>query len=118
MKMSLIVILATAFCIASSAAAQDKETQAKSKPCEYTGTVKAKLENPNRITLEIQETLIEFEFTYDGKKECISWENLGVGNNVNVTCKEKKNGMEATCVKPISSGTTLKGVTIKGGSVR
>ena len=63
--------------------------------------------------LETQGALKEFGFTHDGKKECIQWGQLAVGDSVTVSCKEKKNGLEAMCVKKQSSGATLKGGTIK-----
>lgn len=118
MKKSLIVLLVIALCAVFPAAAKAEEPQAKSKICEYKGTVKQKLENPNRISVESQGKLVEFYFTHDGKKECSSWQQLAIGDNVIVSCKEKKEGMEATCVKKVPAGTTFKGGTIQGGSIR
>ena len=107
--MTLTILL----CIVSLAGAQGKGTQAKPESCEYAGTIKEKLENPNRFMLETQGALKEFGFTHDGKKECIQWGQLAVGDSVTVSCKEKKNGLEAMCVKKQSSGATPKGGTIK-----
>jgi hypothetical protein len=118
MKKTLVFLVAIVFGTIFSVAAQGEELQTKSKPCEYTGTVKQKLEKPDRILLQIQEGLKEFNFIHASKKGCISWIEITNGDNIIVSCKEKKDGMEATCVQKIKSGTTLQGGTIQGGTMR
>jgi hypothetical protein len=118
MKKSVVLILTIVFCMVSLTAAQEKGLQAKPEPCAYAGTVKEKLENPNRFILQTQAGLKELAFTHDGKKECVPWAQLAVGDSVAVSCKEKKNGLEATCVKKQTSGTTFQGGTLKGVTIK
>ena len=112
MKKTLLIFMALTLCAVLSGTAQGVELKAKPNACEYNGVVK--MVNPNRITVETQAGLKEFYFTHDGKKECLSFEELKVEDNVSVSCKEKKDRIEATCVKKIPVGTTLKGVTGTG----
>jgi hypothetical protein len=119
MKRLLVVLVAIALCTVLSAVAKGEDPQTKSKPCEYTGTVKEKLEKPDRIVkVETQEGLKDFYFMHDGKKECNSWQELAIGDNVRVSCKKKKDRIEATCVIKIPTGTTLRGGTLKGGTIK
>ena len=117
MKRSFVSLVAIMLCTVLPSAAQGEELQAKPKPCEYSGTVKQKLEKPRRIVVETQEGLIEFYFKHDGRKECISWQELAIGDKIRVSCRAKKNRLEATCVQEISPGTTLKGGSLKGVTI-
>ena len=117
MKKSLVVLAAIVFCMVVAATAQSQESKVQPKYLEYTGKI-TKIEKPDMIAVQTKEGLMEFYLKHDGKKECSSWQQLAIGDNVIVSCKEKKDGMEATCVKKVPAGSTLKGGSIKGGSIR
>lgn len=115
MKNLVVVFVAILLCIFFVAESQGEEVQAKSKSFEFTGTIMAKFENPERIIVESQGNPMEFHFAHDAKKQCISWQDLVIGEYVEVVYKEKKDHREATCISKKPRGTTIQGVKIGGG---
>jgi hypothetical protein len=101
MKKALLIFLVVAFCAVLSYPAECQELKAQPKACEYTGTITGKFEKPDRITLAAQGGPKEFNFKHSGKNGCLSFMDLTIGDNVNVSCEEKKDHLEAICVKKI-----------------
>ncbi len=120
MKKSLVVSVAIALCFVLSAVAQAEEPKAKSRSCEYTGIIKELLDNPERISVEVQggDRKIFYFQKKEAKKECNSWQELTIENRVMVICKEKRGRLEATCVKKEPTAPCLSGASISGGTLR
>jgi hypothetical protein len=118
MKRALLVLVALAVCSAFPFAARADEPQAKPASCEYTGTVKQKLEKPDRIVVETQADIKEFYFKHPAPKGCNSSQDLAVGDRVRISCQEQNGRIQAICVQKIRSGATLRGGTIKGGKIQ
>jgi hypothetical protein len=116
MKKSLVVLAGIVFCTVVAATAQSQESKSQPKYLEYTGKI-TKIEKPDMIAVQTKEAPMEFYLKHGGGKDCLSLQDLAIGDNVLVSCKEKKDPMEARCVKKISPGATFRGsaqgVTIK-----
>jgi len=117
MKKALAVIVAIAFCVVLTATAQAQDSKAQAKLLEYMGKI-TKIEKPDLIAMQTKEGPMEFFLKHEGGKDCVPLDKLAVGDNVIVSCKEKKDRMEARCVKKVRSGTTLSGGTLQGGTIR
>jgi hypothetical protein len=104
-----IIILVIAIFIVLPITVQSQEAKEKPKPCEFTGVLKNKSDDPKRITIDAVDIQKEFSFIGEDKKECLSWPELVIGNNVRVICKEKKERLEATCVQKLQTGGTMTG---------
>jgi hypothetical protein len=116
MKKLLVLILTVLFCAVSLAAAEKKVAKPKPESRTYTGTVKEKVEHSKRFVLQTQESTKEFLFVPSGKDGCLAWKDVVVETYVDVTCREKKRVLEATCVsphKPSMQGVEMRGVEIR-----
>lgn len=133
MKRFLVISAITLFCalLTSTINADD------SKLLDATGTIKAKMEKPDRIVLTIQgggaqigggatisggaclggPTDKVFIYKHDGKKDCRAFDELNIGDNVIVSYKEKKDELEAVCIKNVST-PTLQGGNMQNGSMQ
>jgi hypothetical protein len=117
MKNPLSILVVIAFCVGLAATAQSQESKTQAKLLVYTGKI-TKIEKPDLIAVETNESVMEFHLKHDGGKDCVPIQELSVGDNVTVSCKEKKDRMEARCVKKIPVGTRMRGVTMQGVTVK
>ena len=117
MKKLLIVLMVISLCAVLAETAQSQESKAQVKPLVYTGNI-TKIEKPDMITVQTKEGPMEFYLKHDGGKDCVPLEKLVIGDNVTVNCKDKKERMEATCVKKMTSGATFKGGSLHGGTIK
>ena len=117
MKKSLAVLAAIAFCMVVAATAQNQETKPPPKNLEYTGKI-TKIERPDMIAVQTNDGPMEFYLKHDGGKDCVSLQDLAIVDNVRVSCKEKKDRMEARCVKLIPPGATFSGGSAQGVTIK
>lgn len=75
---------------------------------EYTGTVKAKGEGTHILKVQTQAGIMNFHYQRHGKKECVGFKELGLGDRVKVTASDKKSVSEATCILKTKPDPTSK----------
>lgn len=122
MKRLLVILLTAVFCTTFVVIAYADMTGSttgsygsgdKLCKCDYTGLIKRLSMKPDLFSVETSAGLIEFKYEHDSQNDCIPlndctpFKELKVGDNVRVICKEKKNPMEkknrleAICVKKL-----------------
>lgn len=123
MKRSFIIFMSLTFIAVLLTATPVFAAEQKSEPSKIQGTIKEKLEKPDRIILAAPNDNNEFLYAHVTKEGCVPWKDLKVGDNVEVTYKEKKTEkknapFEVICIKYIRTGTTLQGGSLHGGSIQ
>jgi hypothetical protein len=102
MEKPISIFLAIALCAIPMAAAQPVESQGDNNSSQYAGTIDD-LNNMNQlIVVKTTEGLKEFYYNHDGKKDCLPWYELKIGEKISISYTNTTAHMEATCVKKIS----------------
>lgn len=100
MKQLWVIFACVVSIIIFSAEVKCEESSVKHTSCDYTGIIKEMSNKGDVLTVETdQKGTVEFDYKYEGKKGCSSWEELAKNDRVQVTCEEKKNRLVAVCVQ-------------------
>jgi hypothetical protein len=102
MQISISIFIAIALCTILLAAAQPVESQGDDNSSQYVGTIDDLNNMKLLIMVKTTEGLKEFYYKNDGKKDCLPWYELKMGDKISISYTNTMDRMEATCVKKIS----------------
>jgi hypothetical protein len=103
MEKPISIFIAIALCTIILAAAQPLESQGDdNNSSQYAGAIDDLNNMKQLIVVKTTEGLKEFYYKNDGKKDCLPWYELKMGDKISISYTNTMGRMEATCVKKIS----------------